>query len=159
MLVSLINWVTSAGRAPTSSIVSSAGCSAAASAGAGANPMVFWMDAKALNHTSARTKPQAPGSTKRGAPTHSLASSRSFMSRAITLVAASSRYSAFASSCLELWNAFLISRDSSMIASYSDWRAVRRAGIEVWLDGRGGSVLGSEAGQREAWMKHLTPVS
>jgi hypothetical protein len=40
-LVSLINWVTSAGRAPTSSIVSSAGCSAAASAGAGANPIVF----------------------------------------------------------------------------------------------------------------------
>jgi hypothetical protein len=30
-----------------------------------------------------------------------------------------------------------------MIESYSDCKAVRRAGMEVWLAGRGGSVLGS----------------
>jgi hypothetical protein len=32
---------------------------------------------------------------------------------------------------LELWKAFLISKDSSMMASYSDWREVNKAGIEV----------------------------
>ena len=82
----------------------------------------------------------------------------------MTLVAASSRYRAFASSCLhqgqlwpslyrfcaladethlEFWNACLISIDSSIIASYSDCSEVSKAGIEVWLDGLGGSVDGS----------------
>ena len=44
---------------------------------------------------------------------------------------------------LELWYDFLISSDSSMIESYSDCREVRRAGMEVWLACRGGSVEGS----------------
>lgn len=30
-----------------------------------------------------------------------------------------------------------------MMESYSDWRAVRSAGMDVWLAGRGGMVEGS----------------
>jgi hypothetical protein len=44
---------------------------------------------------------------------------------------------------LELLYCFLISSDSSMIASYSDCNAFKRAGMEVWLAGRGGRVEGS----------------
>jgi hypothetical protein len=44
---------------------------------------------------------------------------------------------------LELWKAFLISIDSSMMASYSDWSEVNKAGIEVWFAGLGGRVDGS----------------
>jgi hypothetical protein len=47
------------------------------------------------------------------------------------------------STYLELWKAFLISKDSSMMASYSDWREVNKAGIEVWFAGLGGRVDGS----------------
>ncbi len=35
-----------------------------------------------------------------------------------------------------------------MMESYSDWRAVRREGIEVWVEGRGGKVDGSDGGGR-----------
>jgi hypothetical protein len=38
-----------------------------------------------------------------------------------------------ASSCLALANAFFTSTDSRIIESYSDWRAVRRDGMEVWV--------------------------
>lgn len=109
--------------------------------------------------------------------THSLASSRSLIKRAMTRVAASSRYSVLASSWLrvrqsiplivlntyrEAVYAFLIVKDSSMIASYSDWSETRREGMDVCVEARGGRVLGSVSSQHtrdmQAGKRQFAPV-